>query len=137
MDSVVVNMNRVEKYYDRFPHKEKERLTNCAYDSIESEITRQFLKKHLKPNSHIADVGCGPGHYSTWLLKEGHHVHLMDLSEGLLKLAQETIQEEKLVHKVLGLSKVDARDLSAIPSESFDATLFMGPLYHGGSPLKL
>lgn len=122
--------NRVEKYYDRFPHKEKLRLTGGAYDSIESEITKRFLEKHLKPESRIADVGCGPGHYSTWLMRRGHHVHLMDLSDGLLNLAEATIQEEKLTSRVLGLTKLDARDLAGIPSESFDATLLMGPLYH-------
>ncbi len=123
-------MNRVEKYYDRFPQKEKQRLTGGAYDSIESEITKRFLEKHLKPESRVADVGCGPGHYSTWLMKRRHHVHLVDLSDGLLKLAEATIQEEKLNSRVLGLTKLDARDLAGIPSESFDATLFMGPLYH-------
>ncbi len=62
-------MNRVEKYYDRFPNKEKERLTKSAYDTIESEITKRFLTKYLKPQSRIADIGGGPGHYTTWLLK--------------------------------------------------------------------
>jgi ubiquinone/menaquinone biosynthesis C-methylase UbiE len=123
-------MNRIEKYYDLFPEKEKVRLSRSAYDNIESEITKKFLQKYLKPKSKTIDIGCGPGHYSTWLLKNEHQVHLVDLSEGLLRLARETIEHEKLESNVLNISKADARDLSNIPTESFDVTLFMGPLYH-------
>jgi hypothetical protein len=42
-------MNRIEKFYDKNPYKEKTRLTRSAYDTIESEITRRFLSKHLNP----------------------------------------------------------------------------------------
>lgn len=123
-------MSRVEKYYDLFPQKEKNRLTRTAYDNIESEITKRFLLKHLNPVSKVADIGCGPGHYSTWLLNSGHSVYLVDLSDELLKLAKESIAEEKLEKNVLGITKCDARDLSKLATSSFDATLFFGPLYH-------
>jgi ubiquinone/menaquinone biosynthesis C-methylase UbiE len=122
-------MNRIEKFYDKNPHKEKTRLTRSAYDTIESEITRRFLFKHLKPSSKIAEVGCGAGHYSTWLLKN-HNVHLVDLSSELLKLAEDEIKRADLFQNVLGISKLDARELTDLSDNSFDATLVMGPLYH-------
>jgi ubiquinone/menaquinone biosynthesis C-methylase UbiE len=125
----VKTMNRIEKFYDNNPHKEKTRLTRSAYDTIESEITRRFLSKHLKPQSRIAEIGCGAGHYSTWLLKN-HKVHLVDLSSELLKLAESEIEKSQLNANVLGVSKSDARDLKGLEDGTFDATLVMGPLYH-------
>ncbi len=122
-------MNRIEKFYDKNPHKEKTRLTRSAYDTIESEITRRFLSKHLNPQSRVAEIGCGAGHYSTWLLKN-HKVHLVDLSSELLKLAEDEIKKNNLTQNVLGISKLDARDLKGLSDNSFDATLVMGPLYH-------
>jgi ubiquinone/menaquinone biosynthesis C-methylase UbiE len=122
-------MNRIEKFYDENPHKEKTRLTRSAYDTIESEITRRFLSKYLRSNSRIAEVGCGAGHYSKWLLKN-HKVHLVDLSFELLRLAEEDIKNAHLTENVLGISKLDARELNVLTDSSFDATLVMGPLYH-------
>lgn len=121
---------KVEKYYQQFPQKEVSRLTDSAYGSIESEITKKFLLKHIKPKTYVADVGSGPGHYSTWLLGLGHYVHLIDLSEELLNLAKTNIEKEHLEQNALGFSKLDARSLTGIPDEKFDVTLLMGPLYH-------
>src|SRR3990167_2395793 len=98
-----VAMTKVEKYYQQFPQKEVLRLTDSAYGSIESEITKKFLLKYLRPITHVADVGSGPGHYSTWLLSMGHYVHLMDLSEELLNLARNRIVQESLEQNVLGI----------------------------------
>jgi ubiquinone/menaquinone biosynthesis C-methylase UbiE len=122
-------MNRIEKFYDLNPLKEKTRLTRSAYDSIESEMNRRFLSKYLKPNSKIAEIGCGAGHYSSWLL-QNHKVHLVDLSAELLKLADEDIKNAGRANNVIGISKLDARNLEGLENNSFDATLVMGPLYH-------
>lgn len=123
-------MERIKKYYDEFPDREQNRLSRSAYDSIESEITKRFITKHVKNSSVIAEVGCGAGHYSTWLLREGHKVHLIDLSENLLKLAQASIEKNNLQKNVLGISNLDARNLGSVSSDSFDVTLVMGPFYH-------
>lgn len=123
-------MNRIEKYYNQNPDKEWNRLQESAYDTIESEITRRFILKYLKPDSVVADIGCGPGHYSTWLLQNGYKVLMSDLSEGLLKLAEEKIDKNKYSSQLLGMIKADATDLSQIQSNSFDITLLFGPLYH-------
>lgn len=125
-----VAMKKVEKYYQQFPQKEVSRFTDGAYNSIEPEITKRFLLKYLKPKTYIADVGGGPGYYTIWLLKMGHYVHLIDLSEELLSVAKTKIGQENLERNLLGISKLDARDLSSIPSEKYDLTLLMGPLYH-------
>lgn len=123
-------MNRIEKYYNSHPQKEKLRLTRRAYDTIESEITRRYLEKHLKPQSTIAEIGCGAGHYSAWLLQKNHKVHLVDLSSELLKIASTEIDQKKLSQNVLGISNLDARDLKDLSDNFFDATLVMGPFYH-------
>lgn len=123
-------MNRIEKYYDQNPEKEWMRLQESAYDTIEATITKKFIQKFLKPNSKIADIGCGPGIYSTWLLENGHDVLLSDLSEGLLSLAKKKVAELNPSGKVLDFLKADATNLSQVNSNQFDLTILFGPIYH-------
>lgn len=113
-------MNRIEKYYDQHPAKEKTRLTRSAYDSIESEITKRYFSKYIPAKSRIAEVGCGAGHYSVWLLEKNHRVQLMDLSSELLKLAQDEVRTRDLAHNVIGISKLDARNLVGMADSEFD-----------------
>ncbi len=123
-------MNRIEKYYDQSPEKEWLRLQRTAYDTIEATITKKYLLQYLKPNFKVADIGCGPGIYSTWLLENGNDVLLCDLSEGLLNLAKQKISEIKALGKVIDFMKADATDLNGIQADQFDVTLLFGPIYH-------
>lgn len=123
-------MNRIEKYYNQNPEKEWMRLQESAYDTIEATITKKYIQKFLKPNFKIADIGCGPGTYSTWLLESGYDVLLSDLSEGLLNLAKQKIAEINPSGKVLDFLKADATNLDQINSNQFDLTILFGPIYH-------
>ncbi len=123
-------MNRIEKNYNQNPEKEWMRLQETAYDTIEATITKKFLHKYLKPNFKIADIGCGPGIYSIWLLENGYEVLLSDLSEGNLDLAKKKIAEINPPGKIIDFLKADATQLKQIESNQFDLTLLFGPIYH-------
>lgn len=52
---------------------------------------------HLKPGSKILDVGCGSGKpIAEYLLNKGYDVYGLDISEKLIKYAEQIIPKEKL-----------------------------------------
>ena len=117
--------NLVAKYYDEDPHSEWDRLDRHPF---EFEITKRHIAPLLKPKSRIADIGGGPGKYSLHFANLGHLVTLFDLSAGNIELAKAKAAENDIpIHQFYTGS---ATDLSDLPSDHFDLTLCMGPLYH-------
>lgn len=96
---------------------------------MEFAITMRALAEYLpRTPQTVLDVGGGPGRYALALASLGHWVTLLDLSQGNLALAHQKAEEggiflEQVVHG-------NALDLSTFPSETFDAVLLLGPLYH-------
>ncbi len=117
--------SEVQRYYDRTAKEEWDRLERHR---LEYEVTIRILEAYLEPRSRVLDAGGGPGRYSIHLAERGHDVTLLDLSRACVDLAREKAREQDI--ELAGYHCGDARDLSAFPSQSFDAVLLMGPLYH-------
>jgi S-adenosylmethionine-dependent methyltransferase len=116
----------IEKFYDADPQKEWSRLDKHR---IELAVSMRVIQTHLPLRAQkIADIGGGPGRYSVELAKLGHHVTLLDLSQGNLRFADLKATEAKV--QLAGLVHGNALDLSQFADESFDHLLLMGPLYH-------
>lgn len=96
---------------------------------IEFARTKEILMDLLPPPpAVIYDIGGGYGEYAWYLASLGYRVHLFDLSEANIRMAEDLFElypgvtlEEKTV--------ADARSI-ARPDASADAVLLMGPLYH-------
>ncbi|MFR1518510.1 MAG: class I SAM-dependent methyltransferase [Clostridia bacterium] len=96
---------------------------------IEFERTKELLLETLpKPPAIIYDIGGGYGEYSWWLTSLGYEVHLFDISETNILMAKE-LSSEYPGHHLYSSEVVDARCVNR-KSESADAILCMGPLYH-------
>jgi 2-polyprenyl-3-methyl-5-hydroxy-6-metoxy-1,4-benzoquinol methylase len=68
---------RVREHYAA--GQEADRL-DSAVGMVEFERTKEILLRALpQPPATIADVGGGPGRYSTWLAASGHEVILTDV----------------------------------------------------------
>lgn len=119
--------NKVKEYYNENYEREWDRLSN-PYSKVEFLSTLYLIDKYFPKEGHIADIGSGPGRYSIELLKKGHKVTLFELSNQELDLAKKTIEKENL--KAEAYICEDALNLQILPSDSFDAILLMGPLYH-------
>lgn len=92
---------------------------------VEGERTKELLSKFLpKGPLRICDVGGGSGYYSDWLAGQGHRVTLIDLAPSAVEYAR--------IHRTYPYEAMvgDARKLSMVETESMDAVLLMGPLYH-------
>ena len=118
-------MNEIIEYYNRFD--EWGRLDR---EPIEFQVNWHYIKKYLPMNGDILDNGAGPGKYSMQLANEGYKVTLTDLTPKLVELAKNKALELKLEKNFHGFYAADARDLSFLKDQQFDASLMLGPLYH-------
>jgi ubiquinone/menaquinone biosynthesis C-methylase UbiE len=91
--------------------------------------TQEIILRYLeRPPAVVLDVGGAAGRYACWLAQEGYQVHLVDpvpLHIQQAKAASAAQPETPIASCRLG----DARQL-AFESNSTDAVLLMGPLYH-------
>ena len=123
----------VRQFYDRIVAYEWERLEHYI---LEFAIVRAYLDRYLPPPpARILDIGGGPGRYATLLAQRGYDITLLDISTASVTWAQEQFTQ-------LGVSDHaraelgDARDLSRVPTASYDAALVFGPLYHLTDPAE-
>lgn len=117
----------VRKFYNQNASFELGRL-DLPLCRIEFASTLKLVEKYFPPNGDICDVGGGPGRYAIELTRRGYRVTLSDLSDEEIRLAQKEFERQALASG--GFLVADACDLSALASESFDAGLLLGPMYH-------
>ncbi|MBB6480412.1 class I SAM-dependent methyltransferase [Spirochaeta isovalerica] len=119
------NVERIRQYYNNDVQREWDRHERHRF---EFPVTMHFLERFLKPGSRILDIGGGPGRYTLALAEAGHNVTLFDLAEANIAMAKEKADQMNLA--VENFIQGDARDLSSLDGELFDAILIMGPFYH-------
>jgi SAM-dependent methyltransferase len=98
-------------------------------DHLELVRTLEVLEEALpRAPARVLDVGGGPGVYAARLALRGYAVQLVDVVPLHVEQAREraAAQPEAPFEAEVG----DARDLSRVDAESFDAVLLLGPLYH-------
>lgn len=91
-----------------------------VYDHIEilmGRLRNKVANKITKPHAKILDVACGTGAQSIAFAKKGHSVIGIDLSEDMLKRAQNKIKPAYDLQFILG----DAAKLD-YPDNTFDAS---------------
>lgn len=102
---------------------EQSRLDD-PFGVVEYTRTIEIISRVLPPPpAVVADIGGGPGRYTTWLADAGYQVIHRDLVP--LHVDQVTASSGGQVNTAVG----DARDLD-LTDASVDAILLLGPLYH-------
>jgi S-adenosylmethionine-dependent methyltransferase len=115
-----------ESFYDEYAPKEWERLERHRTEfAVTLRSIREFLPR--SPCS-VLDVGGGPGRYAIELARQGYTITLLDISQENLRLARQKASEAQV--SLANLIHANAMDLSKISSDSYQAVLLMGPLYH-------
>lgn len=128
----------VANLYGKIVEYEKARL---ATHPMERELTLRAIRQALaipgtKPTARkrIADVGGGPGKLACALADEGYHVDLIDLSPDLIRVAEAEQQRRSAADDnqalLASIGVGNALDRTALASDSYDAVLLLGPLYH-------
>ena len=108
--------------------QEEQRLLNGS-GILEFARMQELLARHLpRPPKVVLDVGGGAGAYSCWLAREGYQVHLVDPVARHVDQARRASAGQP-TYPIASASQGDARTLVQ-SSETCDAVLLMGPLYH-------
>ena len=117
----------VRDFYNSNAAVEQERL-DLPLCRIEFVSTLHLIDKYFPKQGRVCDIGGGPGRYVIELIRRGYVTTLIDLSDEEIRLARTRLDELGLSAEQLLVG--DAQDLSQLASESFDAALLLGPMYH-------
>jgi S-adenosylmethionine-dependent methyltransferase len=118
---------KVSDYYNGDPAREWRRLTEPR-SRIEFACTFRLIERYFPATGHVGDIAGGPGRYTLELLERGYRVTLIDHAENLLQMARENLAQAGLAPQAV--LKGSAVDLRATTTATFDAALFLGPMYH-------
>ncbi|KAL7907564.1 S-adenosyl-L-methionine-dependent methyltransferase [Trichoderma velutinum] len=109
-------------------------LSRLDTHPVELLVTLRTISEALPPApQRIADVGGGPGKYAFALADQGHLVDLVDLSPGLIQIAQVEQDKRNATGKgnlLQSLAVGNALDPTILQHGIYDAVLLLGPLYH-------
>lgn len=107
-------------------YDEEQRLNTSHATCIEFLTTVRLIRKYLKPEHTLLDIGAGTGVYSRYFADRGHAVSAVELSEENIQKFRDNLREDQHID----LRQGNAVDLSFYDDESFDIVLLFGPLYH-------
>ena len=113
-------LSNIEKHYNK--HPEDLRLQR-RHGIVEFETTMYHLRRYLRPDFRLLDIGAGTGRYTSALMAEGYKVKAVELVRRNIDVF---LKREPNADVVQG----DARHMPFLPTASADATLLLGPLYH-------
>ena len=114
----------VSSFYNQID--EDGRLQKNRHGQLEYYTTMTYIHRYATNRSKILEVGAGTGRYSIALAKEGMHVTAVELVESNLAVLRENSKGLENITSYQG----DATDLGQFADNSFDVTLFFGPMYH-------
>lgn len=114
----------LNKYYNE-ACDEDTRL-NPKHRQLEFLTTDRYIKKYLKANCRILEVGAGTGKYSLYYAEQGYKVNSIEYVQHNLDILKSKISDKMDIVAEQG----DAIDLSRFEDNIFDIVLVLGPLYH-------
>lgn len=118
-------MDYLNEYYSRYD--EEGRLLS-RHGQVEYRTTMKYIRESLADAEEpsILEIGAGTGRYSVTLAKQGYRVTAVELVGHNLELLRAKLDGTEPIVTMQG----NALDLSALPDESFDLTMLLGPMYH-------
>lgn len=114
---------RLEIYYEKYD--EDQRLVS-KHGAVEYSTTMRYIDKYLKDEDKILEIGAGTGRYSHALAQRGYEVDAIELVEHNIDIFKSKTQGSERI----SIRQGNALDLSCFPSEKYDITLLLGPMYH-------
>lgn len=111
---------------DFYDHYNEDGRLAVQHGSVEFLTTMRYIEKYLRPGSRVLEIGAETGRYSHALARRGYAVDAVELVPRQVELFRQNTRPGETVSVTLG----NALDLSAFPSDAYDITLLLGPLYH-------
>jgi len=117
-------MKKMKKHYTE-GYSENIRFKRDNMHKPEFILTFETIRKYLKRDMKILELGAGTGAYSIQLAKEGYDVTALELVEHNMSMLKLKIKPNMKIKTILG----NATDLKMINGK-FDMVLCLGPMYH-------
>ncbi|MDB2348006.1 class I SAM-dependent methyltransferase [Verrucomicrobiales bacterium] len=117
---------QTEEHYEAFPFDFLTAEDEANIETLQPAPFRRFVDQRLRAGMKVAEIGCGPGRGTLFMVRRKLDVVAVDLSEEALRLAGRRAPEATFVH---------ASNL-ALPfdDESFDAVVSDGVIHHTPDP---
>lgn len=119
-------MERIEsvnKFYEGYD--EDARLRDKK-GSVEFLTTVSYIEKYLTKGAKILEIGAGTGRYSHYFAGQGYTVDAIELTQHNIEIFKKNTKSGENVTITQG----DAINLEGVPSNEYDITLVLGPMYH-------
>lgn len=116
-------LEALKNYYET--HNEDIRLES-RHGMVEFLTTIHYIQKYLKQNMNILEIGAGTGKYSHYFARKGYNVDAIELITQNIEIFKKNTE----ACENISIQQRDAINLENIPSEKYDITLLLGPMYH-------
>lgn len=116
-------MESIIEFYNNYDEDSRLKRKNRMPEYL---TTMKYIKKYLKPNSKIIEIGAGTGRYSIALANMGYDVTAVELVPHNINIMKKKVKPKHNIKIYEG----NACDLSFIDSDTYDIVLLLGPMYH-------
>ena len=119
-------MERIEAVSTFYQERNEHERFACNHGAVEFLTTIHYIEKYLVPGMKILEIGAGTGRYSHYFAQKGYSVVAVELMECNIEAFMRNTKEGECI----SISQGDAVNLSDFPSDTYDVTLLLGPMYH-------
>jgi ubiquinone/menaquinone biosynthesis C-methylase UbiE len=120
-------------FFDSQPDKYVKEVVSNPYSLVLDRVTfGDWATRTLKPGARVLEIGCGPGRQTLPLVRLGMRSVGLDLSEGLLLIAQRELEAAGLATRADLI--VSSAEAFPIADNDFDACVIYGSLHHFANP---
>ncbi len=122
----------VRRFYDDFGEREWGRFEagpdnpRAPANLVNLHLHRWYLRRYVRAGDHVLDVGAGPGRFTIELARRGARVTVGDISPAQVALNEQKVRAAGCEASVVQRSVMDVVDLSALPTNGFDAVVCYG-----------
>lgn len=116
------NPDAIRKAVNRIA-QEEDRLEKTPF--LRNDIPREFIKRYLKPSDIVLDAGGGAGMNAILMAQICEKVTLVDISPGILKIAEENISKAG-VDRSVEIIEGDISDLNQFQDAQFTFIVCVG-----------
>ena len=126
--SLLVNYTTMTAAPDKFWNGVAEKYARRPVANVPAfEAKKAAIKARLQPGDTILEVGCGTGSVAIELAAHTKHVHALDLSEEMIRIARRKATAAGVTNVTFHVGTVD--DLSRFEPDTFDMVCAMNLLH--------